>query len=260
MHHFHISPDQMNGDRVELTPEQAHQVARVLRLRPGDVICLLDGSCRECRAVLAEVSPGRVAARAGEWRRCAREPDARLCLALGLLKGEKMDWAVQKATEVGVCEVVPLLCARSIVRLEEGRDAGKVQRWQRIAREAAEQCRRARVPAISPPLSLGSLLERAAEFDLILLADEGESAPLSPALAAGMRKVKGERRTGNAVGLRVLLLVGPEGGFAPEETRRAQEAGAVAVSLGARILRAETAAVVGPALVLHELERTGGTT
>lgn len=255
MHRFFITPEQVDGHAIRLSPEQAHQVTRVLRLRAGQSICVLDGAGRECAALLTEVSPAHVIARAGAWQACEREPHVHLCLALGLLKGEKMDWAVQKATEVGATVIVPLCCARSVVRLREGRADGKTDRWQKIAREAAEQCRRGRVPRVTEPRSLPALLQRAAEFELLLLADEGEAAPLANALR--------EREHPNALltsaareanRLRVLLLIGPEGGFDTEEARLAREAGAVPVSFGPRILRAETAAVVGAALVLHELE------
>lgn len=265
MHRFLILPCQIHGEHATLRPEQAHQVCRVLRMKPGSAICVVDGRGQECAARLEEVSLRRVVVRLGLWRRCEREPKVHLCLGLGLLKGEKMDWAVQKATEVGVSEVVPLQCARCVVRWEEERGLGKVRRWQRIALEATEQCQRARVPVVGAPISFGSLLERAATFDWVLLAHEGASVSLPQALAAGRRAVQGEPQS-NAetseawVAPRVLLLVGPEGGFAPEEVRQAQEAGVVAVSLGARTLRAETAAVVGVALVLYELERRGDPT
>jgi len=244
MHRFFVSPGQIEGNRVSLTPEQAHQVARVLRLRPGGTVCVLDGSGVEYTAVLEEVSPARALARITQPRAARREPGPYVCLGLAILKGERMDWAVQKATEVGVSEIAPVACAHSIARVDAGQVEAKARRWQKIALEAAEQCRRARVPVVAPPVSLPALLERAPEFDRVLLADEQETARLAEALAPGAR--------------RVLLLVGPEGGFAPEEVAAARAEGALAVSLGPLVLRAETAAIVGIALVMHELEDRSG--
>lgn len=244
MHRFFIEPNRIQGEQVTLSPEQAHQVARVLRLQPGARICVLDGRGRECEAVLEEVTPRHASAHALEWRPTSGEPRAHVALALGILKGEKMDWAVQKATEVGAAEILPVECARSVVRVDGERAAGKAERWQRIAREAAEQCRRGRVPEVSRPATLASVLARAPEFDRILLADEGETAPLSEALSPAP----------SGASLRILLLVGPEGSFTPEEAEAARAVGALPVSLGSRILRAETAALVGVALVLHHVE------
>ncbi len=245
MHHFFIQPEQVEGDEVLLSPEQAHQLARVLRLEAGARICVLDGSGEECTAVLQEVAPARATARIVERQGCSREPRVSLSLGLALLKGERMEWAVQKATEVGVCEILPVACARSVVRLDEAGGAAKSQRWQKIAREAAEQCRRGRVPEVARPARLSSLLAHLAEFDCVLIADEVDTTPLAVALAPEAH--------------RVLLLIGPEGGFAPDEVAAARAAGARPVSLGARILRAETAAVVGCALVLHEMETHAST-
>lgn len=244
MHRFFIEPGQVCGDEVTLSPEQAHQIARVLRLSSGARVCVLDGRGRESEAVLMEVSPRHATARALEWQPATSEPRAHVALALGLLKGEKMDWAVQKATEVGAAEILPIQCARSVVRVDAERATSKVERWQRIAREAAEQCRRGRVPVVHPPLPLDSVLARAAEFDRILLADEAETVPLSAALSPAL----------SATPPRVLLLIGPEGSFAPEEAAAARAAGALSVSLGPRVLRAETAALVGTTLLLHHLE------
>lgn len=241
MHRFFVTPEHIEDERVTLAPEQAHQLYRVLRLRPGATICVLDGEGLEYIAELVELSTSTATARVQEKRPCRTEPRVRLCLGLGLIKGEKMDWAVQKATEVGAAEIVPLACAHSVVRVDAERAAGKVQRWQRIAMEAAEQCRRGRIPVVTLPQTPAQLLARVSEFDRMLLADEQETAPLAATLQPEMR--------------RVLLLIGPEGGFAPEEAGAARTAGAISISLGPRILRAETAAVVGCALVVHELER-----
>lgn len=246
LHRFFVDPGQMEGSRVWLSPQQSHQAARVLRLRPGERVCILDGSGLEYLATLERVQTDGCLASITAQRLCPAEPRTHVCLGLGVLKGERMDWAIQKATEAGVGEVVPLDCARSVVRLEPDRASARVRRWQAIAQEAAEQCRRGRVPPIGAPAPLSAVLSRAVSYDLALLAFEGEAAPLADVVQAGRPPEAGAVQ-------RVLLLIGPEGGFALEEVAAARVAGAIPVSLGPRILRAETAAAIATALVLHLL-------
>ncbi|MDH7568446.1 MAG: 16S rRNA (uracil(1498)-N(3))-methyltransferase [Armatimonadota bacterium] len=243
MHHFFVAKDQVNGLEVRLAPPQVHQVVRVLRLRAGDRIVVLDGLGNELEAELVHVSPTGVTARGTAWRPSPREPRVHVALALGLLKGERMEWAIQKGTEVGVSRFIPVYCARSVVRLTDPRAAEKRARWQRVALEAAEQCRRGCVPTVDLPTPFDAVLGATSAFHLTLIAVESGGTPLR----AVMEAARSETR-------QVLLLVGPEGGFAAHETRAALDAGLRPVSLGARVLRAETAAIVGTALLLHHLD------
>jgi len=201
-----------------------------LRLRPGERVVLFDADGAE-----HEVELARVAARAAEGiivatRRPNREPSFELVLAPALLKGDRMDLVVEKATELGVRRIAPVL-SRHVV----GRGA-RVDRWRRIAAAAAEQSGRTRVPTVDAPVELTALV-RAVWPPLRVFAWEGERAMCFDSLP----------RTAGAA----IAVVGPEGGFAPEEVAAARDAGFATVALAPRILRAETAAIVTAALCLH---------
>ncbi|MCS6911663.1 MAG: 16S rRNA (uracil(1498)-N(3))-methyltransferase [Myxococcales bacterium] len=221
----------MPGETLSLGAEGRHRLLRVLRLSAGDRVLLLDGSARAEAVLLAD----------GALRIERREPAAalpgRVMLLLALLKGDKMDWVVQKAVELGVGRLLPVACARSVRRLEPARARMQQRRWQRIAMAAAEQCRRDDVPAIELPCDLETAMAEAQQAPLRLLVWEGAAGPplrasLPPAPPA-----------------RIALLVGPEGGLAPEEVAAARQAGFILCGLGPRILRAETAALAALAVL-----------
>jgi 16S rRNA (uracil1498-N3)-methyltransferase len=207
----------------ELPEASAHHAVRVLRLREGDAVVLFDGRGGEYPARLAMPGRGRVVAETGEHRATERESPLAVTLAQGVSSGERMDFTVQKAVELGVAALHPVLCARSVVRLDGERGAKKLAHWRRIAIAACEQCGRNRVPEIAEPVALDRY--RAPAGAKILLAPSG-SARLAD-LARGP----------------VVLAVGPEAGFSPGEERGLLRAGFVAVRLGPRVLRTETAAL-----------------
>ena len=229
------------GAAVELPPAVAHQVGRVLRLRPGDRVILLDGGGREAEVALTTF--GRDAVR-GEVLACLvvpPPPGPVVTLYQAVLKGERFAWVLQKATELGVAAVVPVVTERTIVPWAEAAEVTRQARWARIVREAAEQCRRATLPTLHPPLRWPDACRRMIDSGAaVLLPWEESDAPLGPALAAA--------RAAPAV----AVAIGPEGGFAPAEIALAQAAGRDPVSLGPRILRAETAALAVCALLLVE--------
>jgi 16S rRNA (uracil1498-N3)-methyltransferase len=224
--------------RVELTGEPFHHLAHVLRARRGDRVVLFDGAGREADAVVDAVAADAALLTAGPPR-AAAGATVELTLLVGLLKGEKMDWVVQKATELGVTRIVPLAAAHAVVRLDGARRASRIARWEKIAREAARQSGRADVPAVAavtPPAT--AFVDT--HSPLRLLFHERDAAPVAPHLGPYPA---------------AALAVGPEGGFAPDEVAAARAAGWQVVSLGPRILRAETAALAALAIVGHALRR-----
>lgn len=244
MHRFFISPNQLYGARVRFADDQAHQMRRVLRLRPGDRVTALDGLGNEYDVVLEEVTNARVIGRADGKAEATGEPAARLTLYQSLLRREKFEWVLQKGTELGVSAFVPVITRRSLVRDAEDVTPEKLTRWQRIIREAAEQSGRGLLPELRPALTFGDAVQAARAAGRALIAYEGHAPhTIRDALQSAPRSV--------------ALFVGPEGGYEPEEVDEAVAAGAVAVTLGRRILRTETAAVVGAALILHELGEMG---
>lgn len=227
------------GDEVSLTGADAHKIGAVLRLRTGDRIELCDSGARAFSAVL-DVRERDVRAQLDALIADAPSEDGvRVVVAQGIPKGAKMDYVVEKLVELGVSEIVPLGSERAVADAS----AAKLERWRRIARAAAGQCGRSEIPTIGPPLSFDQLLEGSARFDRIIVPWElAERVPLRerlPDALAGARSL--------------LLVVGPEGGFSHDEVEKARAVGAVPVSLGARILRTETAALVLLSIVNYAL-------
>jgi len=235
-HRFFVPPADIRDGLVRFSPAQAHQIARVLRLRPGDPVQIFDGTGRELRTELVTATPTETSARVtGTTTRPS--PKVRIGLAQVVPRGPHMDLIVAKATELGVSRLVLLEGAHSVRR-----GAERLERWRRIAIEAAEQSGRSEVPELA---FLGDLDDFLAGHPvaepLILCHDGGEAAPLT-ALCADL-----------AGATALSLLVGSEGGFDPGEVTRCQAAGARLAWLGPRLLRAETAALAALAVVQASL-------
>jgi 16S rRNA (uracil1498-N3)-methyltransferase len=235
MHRFFISPDQLNSEIITLEGEIAHQISRVLRLEVGSHILLLDGKGGQVEATLTEVpKSGNVLATLAERQQAKGEPSIRITLYQALLKGEKFDWVLQKGTEVGISAFVPVVTARCISERE------RPERWQKIVKEAAEQSRRGVLPEVVGTISLGEALTRMQKAPLALLAWEEET---SLDLKAALNKL-------SKPPTEIALLIGPEGGITPAEVAQARNAGIETISLGRRILRAETAGPIAVAQIL----------
>lgn len=222
--------------------ELAAQLGPVLRMQVGDDLVLLDGSGDEFLVRLVTLSRHAASAQVLQARPCPAEPQLYLSLYQCTLKADKFEWVLQKGTELGVSRFVPVIAERSIVRPAAAL-LGKYARWTTIVREAAEQCGRARIPEIAPPLDWASAV--GAREGAGLLA--WESAGGAPDLAAWLY--------GQASApAKLSLLIGPEGGVSENEVQAAVAQGWQLVNLGPRILRAETAAVVAAAAMLFMLE------
>lgn len=243
MRRFLIDPKDVASGRACLSGDQARHAASVLRLGVGDRVVVLDGQGREWEARLASISPDRVDLDALTPR--APRPESPLDLTLGLvvLRPEKMDLVVQKSTELGLKRLVPLRSLHGAVRLDDKQAGQKAVRWRRISLEALKQCGRARPVEIEPVTGLADFLAASSTAALKLLLD-----PDRTGRASGLKARLGSSRPDSAV----RALVGPEGGFSDEETRLAQEAGFEPVSLGPRVLRAETAALALLAVLQYE--------
>ncbi|HEY7724618.1 MAG TPA: RsmE family RNA methyltransferase [Anaeromyxobacteraceae bacterium] len=236
---IHVPRDRIAGGRARLDPAAWHYLRDVLRLEPGAPLEVFDG---EGGIHEAEVPAAGEPLLLGP-RRPAAPPGAALWLAFAPPRGDRADWVVQKATELGALRLLPFESGRSVVRLAGPRGAARAERWRRIAVEAARQCGRADVPAVDAPATLLEALARApAGFRRVVLF-EGGGEPFERGLD---RSAPGH-----------LLAVGPEGGFTAGEMSAASAAGARVVSLGPRILRAETAALAAVALAQHLLGDLG---
>jgi 16S rRNA (uracil1498-N3)-methyltransferase len=242
---FFVLASSFEGELVRLSREQAHQVRRVLRLGPGDMVVVLDDRGSEYEVTLTVVGSKEAVGRVVSARPAAGEPKVQLTLFQSLLIREKFELVLQKATEVGVAQIVPVLTARSLVRTKQIEE-NKLDRWQRILTEAAEQAHRGRIPGLEPVVPFADVFSRFVGFDRFLIAAPSETVSLREALQ-GMERPEPS----------IAVLIGPEGGFTEEEVAVAREKGAIAVGLGPRILRTETAAVVASALILYELGEMG---
>ncbi|MHB8420091.1 MAG: 16S rRNA (uracil(1498)-N(3))-methyltransferase [Myxococcales bacterium] len=240
-----IPGDRIEDDRASMTPEDERYLSRVLRLAPGDALEIFDGEGGRYPAVVQAKGELRII---GARVQDGAAPRQRLSLWQGLGKGDKMDFAVQKACELGAAEVVPLTCRRSVLRLEGERGLARLARWRKVAAEAARQCGRADVPAVADPASIDDLCRQARAGRVVLL-HPGE--PDAPALARSLSQAK------LAAMPAVAIAVGPEGGFAPEEVLDVRRAGGLIAHLGRRTLRTETAAVVACAVWALSLGELG---
>ncbi len=244
MHRFYL-PDAPAGEacfECALSADEAQHAGRVLRLRTGDEVECFDGQGHAWRCAL-RFEGARAAVRALEPLPSNESP-VRITLYQGLPKLDKLDLIVQKATELGAWRVVPVGMARSVARVD-GRDAErKRERWQRIAMEAAKQCGRARVPEVAVPMSFAQAASDMAGRELMLMPYELHQGRVLSAIAPGARDIG--------------ILIGPEGGIAPEEAQAAQASGALPVTLGPRILRTETAAIAALAMAMLRFGDAGG--
>ena len=222
--------------RITLPDAAARHVGRVLRCRPGDELTLFDGRGGEFAATVDEVSKRGVVVSVGGRRSHDVESPLALRLIQGVSRGDRMDTVVQKATELGVTRISPLVSERTVVRLDEERAEKRIAHWRRVAISACEQCGRNRLPQVDPPASLAEVLGAAPPAGSARLL-------LSPKARAGLGD-PGRPRPAT-----VELLIGPEGGFSAAEAALAGEAGFEGISLGPRVLRTETAAIAALALV-----------
>lgn len=221
--------------RAYIAGADALHIAKALRMRPGEALTLCDGKGTDFEGVLETVTDRQVTVRITVSRPSQAEPTLAVTLYQGLPKGDKMDWIVQKAVELGVTAVVPVATRRSVARLE-GKADKKQERWQRIAAEAAGQCGRGILPAVERPLSWSQALSRLSG-EPALVFYEGGGRPLRELVTPSTR--------------RLSVFVGPEGGFDPEEIDAFRRQGGGVATLGPRILRCETAPLAALTLLMH---------
>ncbi|HWJ04239.1 MAG TPA: 16S rRNA (uracil(1498)-N(3))-methyltransferase [Steroidobacteraceae bacterium] len=219
---------------LALPAAAANHVARVLRLREGATIVAFDGSGGDFQCEILAVKGDRVLVRVGARASGLAESPLHITLVQAVSRSERMDWTLQKATELGVRTIVPVLSTRSVVRLDERQAEKKLRHWQALVAAACEQCGRSVLPEVRPPQELARHLATAAR--------DGERYVLSPTGATSLAGLTG-------VGPRVELLIGPEGGLEDTEIERAVASGYAPVRLGPRVLRTETAGIVALAVL-----------
>lgn len=247
MHRFFIAPEGIAGEWAYIDPQQARHILVVLRMKIGDQVLLFDGQGNEYTVRLEATERDGLAARIIEVRGEDNAAGMRLYLIQSLAKGDKMDLIVQKATELGVAGIYPVISERSVVMLEGERARRKVDRWQSIAREACKQCRRSSVPPVHPVQTLESYLNCLRHWNDIMLYESQPDYSLKQILRHGSPPDE------------MGLIIGPEGGFSTREFELALDKGIKPAGLGPRILRTETAALVGLSIILYEYGELGDT-
>lgn len=245
MQRFFVTPDQVGEDKIRIQGSDVNHMKNVLRMRPGEEVMVSDGNNRQYRCRVEDYPEGEAVLAILEAGLVDTELPSRIYLFQGLPKQEKMELIVQKAVELGVCQVIPVQTRRCVVKLDAKKAAKKVQRWQQIAESAAKQAGRGYIPAVSEVMTFQEALAFSETLDIRLIPYE---------LADGMegtRKILDGTRPGQSVG----IFIGPEGGFEKEEVGRAVEAGAMPITLGKRILRTETAGIAVLSILMYRLEK-----
>jgi len=236
LHKFFVKPNDINGDKIHIYEDAGH-ISRVLRLKRGDQIIVFDGMGGEYRCTLEMVDKSECVAGIDEVLQCTSEPNIRTVLFQGIPKSGKMETIIQKCTELGICEIYPVITKYTVVKLETAKDkAAKTARWQKVALEAAKQCGRGIVPVVHLPIAFEIAAAKMGALDLAIMPYEilGGKKDLRDTLS-------NIRNYGN-----IGFLVGPEGGFDESEAKLAELSGIKLIGLGERILRTET---VGPAVL-----------
>lgn len=243
MQRYFIEPGHWSEHQVEITGDDVHHIVNVMRSAVDEEIIVSDGLGKAARARLSVIEPKRVVATIVELLAQECELPIRVTIAQGLPKGDKMEWILQKGTELGAFAFFPFSSERTIVKLDAKKEAKKLERWQKIAKEAAEQSHRTVLPTVNAPLRFDQLLQAAKTYTAAVIAYEKEDEN-------GLRGVL----TTLAPGDTLLVLIGPEGGFSEEEVAKAQAAGVRSVTFGPRILRTETASQYVLSAVSYQFE------
>lgn len=248
MHRFFVSQDAIDNNSISIDGEDAIHISRVLRLKCGEAIIICDTEGKEYECTIRAIDRNNVRCSIIEKRDVTSEPPFKVHLYQGIPKAAKMDLIIQKCTELGIAEVVPVDTERVVVKLENEKEfSGKIARWQRIAEEAAKQSNRGRIPLVSNPISLCEAIDRIKKYDLAIMPYEKEVSTSLKHILRGKNNIKN-----------IGFFIGPEGGFSEQEARIAQENGIMPVTLGPRTLRTETAGFVCLSIIMYELGDIGG--
>lgn len=239
--------DKNEDNHFYISGDDYHHIVKVMRQKAGDsIICVnKDGNGAVC--IIEEITDEQVIANVVKWEEGSVELPVSVSIVSGLPKGDKLEWVIQKGTELGASSFIPFAAARSVVKLDDKKAAKKVERWQKIAKEAAEQSHRHVLPEVSHPINIKSLIDLSKRFDHKLIAfeedaKEGESSVLAKTLA---KMEKGQS---------ILFVFGPEGGLTEEEVSFLKANGFESCGLGPRILRTETAPMYALSAVSYHFE------
>ena len=240
MARFYVAHPQIEKGMLKVEGSEVRHIRRVLRLKTGEGIAVFDGSGNEYEGTIVEEGPSSVVVMIQNILSPERESHLEITLAQSLLKGEKMDYLIQKATELGVKEIIPFFSSRSVPLLDKSKRLKRYHRWEKIAVEASKQCGRVMVPKVGPLHDYSEILQTASPDSLRLILWERGGASLKEILKESKEKT------------RIFFVVGPEGGLSNEEVEHARRVGFIPVNLGKRILRSETAVLCFLSVLQYE--------
>ncbi len=247
MQRYFLENKQIHEKTVTILGDDFHHISRVMRMEPGEEIIVVNENGLSAIATISEITNEAVIGTVIEWNNEESELPIKVVIASGLPKGDKLEYIVQKGTELGASEFIPFIAARSVVKWDSKKVSKKVERLQKIAKEAAEQSHRAVLPSVLEPMTVAELIQYGENFNYKLVAFEeaakqGEKAKLAQVLT--------EAKAGQSI----LFVFGPEGGLTNEEVSKLNHAGFIACGLGPRILRTETAPLYALAAVSYQVE------
>lgn len=249
MSRFYVSPEDVRDDKIYISGKEVRHIVKVLRLRKGDKIVAFDGSGKEYLASIERASQSEVVCVVEKVRFKKVSQRLSITLAQAIPRKQRMDYIIQKSSELGVSRIIPIQTVRTVVRLEGKNRQLRRKRWQKLAAEASKQCGRAFVCEIDDLRSFEDGLGKINDYDLALIPCLAEEAkPLNDVLISYKGKMKGPGERS-----KVLIFIGPEGDFTPQEIEEAKAAGAIPVTLGEYVLRSDTAAIISVAIVDYEL-------
>lgn len=244
MHHFFVTPEQVNGDNIHIEGSDVNHIKNVLRMKVGEELQISDGNNKKYLCEIQSMTSDNVFVKIIEEQSADTELPSKIYLFQGLPKSDKMELIVQKAVELGAYEIIPVATKRAVVKLDEKKAAKKVERWNSIAEGGAKQSGRNVIPKVKNVMSFKEAVAYAKEIDVVLIPYE---------LAEGMqetKKIVDNIKPGESVG----IFIGPEGGFEIEEVEHAVKEGAKPITLGKRILRTETAGLTTLSILMYHLE------
>jgi 16S rRNA (uracil1498-N3)-methyltransferase len=243
----YFAPYSEEGNFFTITDEDFHHIKKVMRMKENDKLICVNNEQRAAICSITKISDEQITVDVIEWIDEDAELPVHVTIVNGLPKGDKLEWIIQKCTELGAARFIPFTAARSVVKWDEKKGDKKCARWQKIAKEAAEQSHRNKIPEVVNPTSLQTLVQLAKDYDVKLVAYEEEAKQGETSVLASTLKAMEKGKT-------LLAVFGPEGGLSPSEIQTLKDNGFTACGLGPRILRTETAPLYLLSAVSYQLE------
>lgn len=241
---FYVKNEQIRNDEAIILGEDVKHIRDVLRYHVEDCLNICSEEGKQYLTKIVGFSKDKITLHIIEQSSVSTEPSVQITLLQGMPKADKLEWVIQKCTELGVHEVIPVMTDHVVVKWDDKSIEKKVERWNKIALEAGKQSGRQKIPEVKKPINFKNLVENLSKYDIVILPYEGEK---KQTLKVALQKVEKSWK-------RIAILIGPEGGFSPEEIAAMQLPSVQIVTLGSRILRTETAAIATVAMTLYELE------